>query len=287
MACHAPRVTVRLHHEQLVAAGATPARWLLMTHGIFGTGGNWRSIARKIIERRPTWGAVLVDLRGHGRSDQGTAPHTIEACAADVRALIDDLATRGARIEVASGHSFGGKVMLALRASGAPLAQTWVLDSTPSPRPELWNRTDNDVRLVWEALHELPRDWPQRDAFVAALTGRGFSTTLSQWLAQSLMPVPGGGGLRLRFELDAIHAMLQSYGAIDLWPAVEDPSLAGETHHVVADRSDTVSPADRARLAGEPPERRAHYHLVKDAGHWLHVEAPAAIIELVSGALPA
>src|SRR5205085_6580304 len=60
---------------------------LLLTHGIYGAGSNWRSIARKLNERRPEWGVVLVDLRQHGRSEPGEPPHTIAACADDLRAL--------------------------------------------------------------------------------------------------------------------------------------------------------------------------------------------------------
>ena len=42
-------------------------RRLLITHGIYGSGANWRAIARKVTEQRRDWGVVLVDLRGHGR----------------------------------------------------------------------------------------------------------------------------------------------------------------------------------------------------------------------------
>ena len=56
-------------YQERIARG-TPARWLLLTHGIYGAGSNWRGIARKLVERRPDWGVVLVDLRqALGRPD--------------------------------------------------------------------------------------------------------------------------------------------------------------------------------------------------------------------------
>ncbi|HSM35677.1 MAG TPA: hypothetical protein VK837_04695, partial [Longimicrobiales bacterium] len=55
----------RLAHERVVADGATPGAWLYVLHGIYGAGRNWGSVARALVERRPDWGAVLVDLRGH------------------------------------------------------------------------------------------------------------------------------------------------------------------------------------------------------------------------------
>ena len=251
-----------------------------MTHGIYGSGANWRSIARKIVERRPEWGAVLVDLRGHGRSERGAPPHTIAACADDLRACFDG----AGGVEVIAGHSFGGKCVLALRGAKYPVTQTWVLDSTPSVRPGMWERPDNDVRQVWEAMRELPKTWAKRDDFVAALLARGHSKTLAQWLAMSLHPNEAGG-VTLALELDAVEAMLADYYAIDLWSAVEDASLPGEVQMVIAERSDTVSAADRARLAAEPPERRVHTHLIP-AGHWLHLDAPAAVIDLFATNLP-
>jgi len=39
-------VTARLHHD--FVAGEAPRAWLLMTHGIYGSGANWRSIARQL-----------------------------------------------------------------------------------------------------------------------------------------------------------------------------------------------------------------------------------------------
>jgi pimeloyl-ACP methyl ester carboxylesterase len=78
---HTRAVPARLYHERIAQSDAAPDRWLVLTHGIYGAGSNWRSIARKVNERRPEWGVVLVDLRQHGRSEPGPPPHTIAACA--------------------------------------------------------------------------------------------------------------------------------------------------------------------------------------------------------------
>ncbi len=303
MAWHAVRVTARLHREPVAASGAAPVQWLLMTHGIYGSGGNWRSIARKLVERRPAWGVVLVDLRGHGRSEIGAPPHTIAACAEDVAACMGELAGDGLRVDAACGHSFGGKVVLALRERlrerRPAVVQTWVLDSTPSVRPAMWDRPDNDVREVWQAMCELPREWPRREDFAEAIMARGHPRALAQWLAMNLDPIEGAiepavegatesgaRGFRLGLDLAAVKAMLLDYYAVDLWSAVEDPTLPGDIHVVIAERSDTVTADDRARLAAEPPERRVHAHLVAGAGHWLHIDAPTAVVDVIAGALP-
>ena len=151
----------------LKSAAGTPARWLLMTHGIYGAGSNWRSIARKLHERRPDWGVVLFDLRGHGKSDGGEPPHTVAACAQDVLALIDELGG----VDAISGHSFGGKVVMATRAA-APARPIWVLDASPSAAPAIAAAPPPTVVGLLDFMARAPR-WPDREAFVQAVVGAG------------------------------------------------------------------------------------------------------------------
>lgn len=263
----------RLYHERIARTGTTPARWLALTHGIYGAGSNWRSIARKLNERRPEWGVVLVDLRQHGRSEPGEPPHTIAACADDLRALIDELGG----VRAIAGHSFGGKVALATRALTQP-RQTWVLDASPSARPGA-AADSNTVMQVLELMERAPRGWARRDDFVASVIRAGHDEGLARWLAMSLQPEPGGT-LALRFDFPALREMLASYYATDLWGALEAPG--GDVEVVVAERSPAVSAADRGRLAAAPPN--VHVHPV-DAGHWLHIEAPGAVVDLLASRL--
>ena len=57
-------------HHALVTAegGGAPSRWMLVLHGILGSGGNFRTIARRLVAARPEYGFALVDLRHHGQS---------------------------------------------------------------------------------------------------------------------------------------------------------------------------------------------------------------------------
>jgi esterase len=260
----------RLHHERVAAATAT--RWLALVHGIYGSGGNLRTIARKLVERRPEWGIALVDLRGHGRSELGDPPHTIAACADDVRAFI---AALDVPVDALAGHSLGGKVMLAARAS-VHAQQTWVLDASPSAgAPD-----DRDSVALLAVMEQLPARWTRREDFVAAITAAGHPASLGQWLAMNL--VADGSGFALRLDLGAMRALLASYFATDLWAALADPA-PGAVHLVVATRAHTLSSADRARAAALPPHVTIHE---VPTGHWLHVEAPATVVDLLASSLP-
>ena len=264
----------RLHLERIARSGTAPARWLAITHGIYGAGMNWRAIARKVNERRPEWGVVLVDLRNHGRSERGAPPHTIAACADDVRAMFVD------GIDAIAGHSFGGKVVLATRAALA-VRQTWVLDASPSARPDAIDDPDNTVVRVLRMMQRLPTSWPRREDFVAAVVADGHDAGLANWLAMNLAH-DASGVFHNKLDRAAISAMLLDYYATDLWSSLADPR-GGAVEIVVATRARTLSTEDRTRLAHAP--QHVHVHPI-DAGHWLHIDAPDAVVELFESQLP-
>ncbi len=247
-----------------------------MTHGIYGAGSNWRGIARKLTDRRPEWGVVLVDLRQHGRSEPGTGPHTVAACADDLRALITELGD----IRAIAGHSFGGKVAGATRALVA-IEQTWMLDASPSPRPSYMTDPGNSVIRVLELMERMPKTWTRREDFVAAVIAEGHDQGLAQWLAMNVVPDPAGG-VTLRLDTSALREMITNYSALDLWPTLLDPAH-GRVEIVVAQRASVFTPADRERLGHVPAHVRAH---VIDAGHWLHIDAPGPVVELLAQFLP-
>jgi hypothetical protein len=116
---------------------------------------------------------------------------------------------------------------------------------------------------------------------VAAVTAAGQAPALAQWLAMNVVP-GAGGAFELRLDLAAMREMLADYYARDLWAEALDPA-GGELEVVIAERSQALDAADRARLERAP----AHVHVHRvDADHWLHVEAPVAVIELFAGHLP-
>jgi esterase len=268
-------VPARLYHERIARSDVEPARWLALTHGIYGAGSNWRSIARKLNERRPEWGVVLVDLRQHGRSEPGEPPHTIAACADDLRALCGELGG----VEAIAGHSFGGKVALALLVDAAPeLREMWVLDSSPGPRPE---RAENDVtRRVLAALRALPAQLESRSQFIAALEQRGIPAAIARWLAKNV--VREGELLHFALDLDAIEQMIADYDRIDLWPAVERALPHVTLRFVLAGHDSAVPLADRRKLEALNADGAIDLHVLPGAGHWLHVDDPEGLLALMT-----
>lgn len=285
------------HHRLVTAKGSEPDAWLLMLHGMFGSGPNWHTFARTLCAARPDWGAVLVDLRMHGQSTDAPGPHSVRAAAADLLALQDQLGHAGHAVRAVLGHSFGGKVALvyqhlvAERGAG-PLAQTWVIDASPSARPEAMTDADNTVVRVLHMLRDLPASFPDRDAFVAAVRARGFAEPLARWLSMNLERRADGYVSRL--DAGALESLLRDYYELDAWPMVEDfvdapgRRASGQLAVVIAGRGSALGPDDRARFAGlAAAGENILVSTIERAGHWVHVDAPDELLELVSAHLPA
>jgi pimeloyl-ACP methyl ester carboxylesterase len=262
---------------------------MFLLHGIFGSGNNLRPLASRLVERRPEWGMVLVDLRQHGRSQNASPPHTMRAAAQDLIALAATLARDQKPVRAVCGHSFGGKVALAYRAGVPDVEQTWMLDSSPSARPNAMYE-HGWANLALTAMESMPPSFPTRDAFVALLTGRGFAPPVATWLATNLDHWAEHGDYRLRLDLLAMRALLSDYYASDLWEAACDEEAPGSLHVVAAGRSDALSPEDLEHLEQLERHKRSaapvHLHRIPDAGHWVHVEALDPLSELVAAALP-
>jgi esterase len=263
-----------LAHALVTAPDARPERWVVFLHGILGSGANWRTFARQIVAARPAWGAVLVDLRLHGDSQDAAPPHTVAAAARDVAELV---ATLPGPAEAVLAHSFGGKVALAYARDHA-VGRLFVVDSTPGARPD--GRGSESTKHIVELLTTLPHDLADRSMFTAWMEERGVSRPIAMWLAMNVRPVPNTTRYTFRVDIAGIRALLEDYFAMDLWSVLEHPPAdrAMEVDFIVGERSDVVDAADRARAAACP---RTTVHVIADAGHWVHVDAPDALRAIV------
>ncbi len=249
-------------------------------YGIFGAGRNWRSIASRIVRARPPWGAVLIDLRMHGESQGFEPPHTLDACAADLKALAEGTALPPAAV---LGHSFGGKVALSYlsRAStGDELPhQVWIMDSPPSARDAV-----GDAERMLGTVRSLPSRFSSRAAAIDDVRQAGFPDRVANWMSANLARSEEGYGWKLDF--DALELLLHDFFRLDMWPIVEDPPAGTELHFVKATRSNvmTEGEAERIRVIGRA--RPVHLHEV-EGGHWLNADNPDAVLSLLERHLPA
>ncbi len=254
----------------------TPSRWMMFLHGLLGAGANWRGIATRFVAARPGWGAVLVDLRMHGDSQGMPGPHTLQTAAADLIALEASL---DLRLHGLLGHSFGGKVALQfLDLRDRPLDECWIIDSPPGPRVD--PRADHTTLRVIEHMRGLPTTFESRNQFVQMVIEGGFDESLARWLALNL--VRRDGVLSLRVDLPAIVSLLESHYATDLWPVVERRCHQTSLRFVIGGQSTVFVPDQRARVAAMANAGLVQAFTIEDAGHWVHADAPDALLRLLT-----
>ena len=268
-----------LHRELVTAPDGNPGSHLVFLHGIFGSGRNWTTVARRLVRERPEWGALLVDLRQHGSSQGFPPPHTLASAASDVGRLI--LASERP-VRAVLGHSFGGKVALEFaRGGGAAgvLETLWVVDSTPdsrAPGGSAWE--------VLEALRGAPGPFESRSDGVATLQAQGVPESVARWLVTNLEERKGGWSWRI--DPADMEAMLRDFFRADLWSVVEEPPEELEIRLIKAEESSVLSSAACRRV--EEAERstgRVHLHRVA-GGHWVNADNPDALLSLLREKLP-
>lgn len=240
-------------------------------HGVLGQGRNWRSFARRAIEGL-NLRAVLPDLRNHGAHPARTGPHTLRAAAEDLQELS---ATSGTP-DVVVGHSLGGKVALEWLGTGLlpDHVSVWVLDAPPGidVMP-----TQVDPADVLQNLREAPVPAESREPVRAFLRERGLPEGIVMWLLTSAER--RGAHWDWVYDLDGVQAMLDDYWARSRWDLAEDP------------RVNLVQAADGGRWSDRELEQAtqsaASFHVLPNAGHWLHVDNPEGTLGLLRPSLRA
>ncbi|HEY5739033.1 MAG TPA: alpha/beta fold hydrolase [Gammaproteobacteria bacterium] len=236
---------------------------LLILHGLFGSGRNWQSHARRLAE---FFDVVTIDLRNHGQSFHADEMD-YSLMAADVERLIGDLDLGACNL---LGHSMGGKVAMALALeSPQTVARLVVADIAP-----VIYRHDHD-ELVDAALGLAVDAIGARADADRELQSAVPDPGLRAFLLQNL--VRDGDNWRWRVNWRAIQRnMRQLTGFVELaddWH-VDVPAL-----FIRGAKSDYVGAAEIEQI--ERHFGNAEIATVDDAGHWLHAERPQAFIERV------
>ena len=283
-----------------LAAGGTPWRFALVDqlwHGrTFGdrTHREWRHPPR--VQTAAANGACAVDLAASAVGD----------FAAHVRAV-----NPHCRVAAVIGHSLGGKI--ALRhlarlgdANALPPhpAQWWSLDSVPSAVAHPDDDPHGVQRVIDAVRNHLPRTFAAREELGTALSampgGVTFPRDLVDWLGTNLAPADPTAGatspLTWQFDPDGAAALYDAYKRDDgaLRVALDPPmggggrhngsSVVHEVHVVRAERSERWPKDTVAALVARAKERgsRLRYHALKDAGHWLHVDNPGGLRDVLA-----
>jgi pimeloyl-ACP methyl ester carboxylesterase len=243
---------------------------MIMLHGIYGRGRNWQAIAKAVVAARPDYACWLVDLPHHGESGAGAHGDSIRGFAEDLQDWCD---AEGLVPDVVLGHSFGGKVALALaeRLQNQPL-QVWVIDSTPetkSPGGSAWDM----LRLI----RGMPQTFATREEAAEAIMAGGYSRGVATWMSSNL--VRRGEQFEWQLDFSVMEPLLHDFFTTDLWPVVEHHAPGHTLHFLKASTSSAMSD-DAASRVEALSDAQVSLHR-RDGTHWIHAESPAIVIDLL------
>jgi len=236
---------------------ATP---VVVLHGLFGSAGNWRGVARRLSGDRRV---LAMDMRNHGRSLHDEAM-TYPVMAADV---LDTLDAAGIERAVLMGHSMGGKAaMVAALQAPERVEKLVVVDIAPVVYTHSHAELVDAMRRLDVAALGSRAEADQR------LAGGVEDDATRQFLLQSLEKADTG--YRWRLNLDALERAMPDLVGFpgDIGGAFEGPTL-----FLYGQKSKYVQPEHRPRIEALFPG--AEYAAIENAGHWVHAEQPAALVE--------
>lgn len=234
---------VRIRYED---GGSGPGLPVLFVHGLAGDSEMWRA---QVDHVRRTRRAVLLDLRGHGRS--GPSPegdYSMSALASDVLAVADALELKRF---VLVGHSMGGAVVLAA-STAAPGRVAGLLFADPA----------GDVS-------RLPKDRLQ--SMVAKMSGPSYADFMKGWFGVNLENGKEATRTLVMRDLEktppeVVRACYLGLAAYHPKPALE--AFKGPMLTVVLPGSDRASSYQNL-VPGLTAVK------VKDLSHWLMMDDPA------------
>ena len=224
---------------------------MLIAHGLFGSGRNWSSMAKRLSNDRRV---LVVDMRNHGLSGWNDS-HRYDDLAADLAEVIE---SNGGCADLV-GHSMGGKASMKLALDYPRMIRRLVVaDIAPVAYT-------HDQNHLIDAMRSVELDGiRQRSDADAMLGGRVDDSGIRAFLLQSL----DISKRRWRLNLEVLQAEMN---AIVGWPQI-DREADHPTLFLSGGDSDYVSQEGRAAARRNFPNAR--FAGIPGAGHWLHAEKP-------------
>uniref|UniRef100_R7W3M4 Cytochrome P450 716B1 n=1 Tax=Aegilops tauschii TaxID=37682 RepID=R7W3M4_AEGTA len=244
------------------------------------------------------WKMVLVDLRNHGSSARIkglSPPHDMSSAAKD---LADLVKARGwTWPDVVVGHSMGGKVALDFAES---CSRGDYGESAALPKQVQKGSCANSVVYEYMAqrLITTPKDGMTEQEMtiryidnssqwvVDHMVSLGFSKSLSDWIGSNLKK--DNEHVTWAFDLQAATDMFNSYRDRSYWGLLENPPKGLEISIVQAELSDRWHPEDVQRLealsrrGSRPDAGKVSLHVLPNSGHWVHVDNPKGLLEIMA-----
>lgn len=236
---------------------------VVLAHGFSDDGLCWTPVA-KVLEA--DYDVIMVDARGHGRSDAPEQGYNAMVMAADLAGVITGL---GLQKPAVLGHSMGGSTTMALAGSYPDLPGAILIEDSGAHNRWSGNSAEAQERL---------KQWRERMIKLQSKTHEALlefaRTDMPTWSEAELEP---WADAKLRFNLNALNR--QGAGDID-WPQILStitcPALLLTAD---PDRGASVTPERAAEMKELVPQLQVVH--IPGAGHNIRREQFGPYIEAV------
>lgn len=239
---------------------------VVLAHGLFGQSRNLGALARRLGATRQV---VTPDMRNHGDSPKDE-DHGYAAMAGDLAALIEDL---GGCADLV-GHSMGGKAAMACALTRPGLIRKLVVMDIA---PVVYSHSQNHLIDAMEALdlNSITRRSEADAALAQAIETPGLRAFLLQSLDFKAKPP--------QWQLN-LSVLRRCMNEITGWPDdLPREGFEGPVMAMVGAESDYVDEAGQQALRDLFPQIRVV--TLKNAGHWMHADAPEAVADTLAAFL--
>lgn len=240
-----------LLHSNILGQGEP----LLILHGFFGMGDNWKSLAKLFAK---DFEVHLIDQRNHGRSFHSD-DFSYELMVGDLGYYINHHQLKNINL---LGHSMGGKTVMLFATSFPELVNKLIIADI-SPR---YYSTHH--QFILEALNAVDFNTLTRRSEIKEVLSHYIDNKgIQQFLLKNVY-WKEKGQLAYRFNLDSLTENVEEVG-------VALPSFAvfeKETLFLKGENSGYISNNDLSLIKAH--FSKAKVKTIKNAGHWLHAENP-------------
>jgi pimeloyl-ACP methyl ester carboxylesterase len=233
---------------------------VVILHGLFGFSDNWQTIAKALSENHLV---VTPDLRNHGRSPH-VSSHTYPEIAEDLNTFLDE---RWMFSSAVIGHSMGGKAAMQLALTHPDKVERLiVIDMEPG-------KSDSNHTEIFDAMLSLDTERlaSRKDAEVF-LGDRIKEPGTVQFLLKNLSREPEGFAWKMNLPV-LLHHYQDVLAPITGIP-FEKPTL-----FIRGGNSDYIRDEEWPSVLELFPNARLA--TIEGAGHWVHVDKPLELLELI------
>lgn len=249
-------------HSKIIGSGQP----LLILHGYFGMGDNWKTLGNQFAEH---YEVHLIDQRNHGRSFHAD-DFSYEVMVDDLKTYVDYHKLENINL---LGHSMGGKTAMLFAVKNPSLMDKLIVaDISPKTyKPHHneilagLNSIDFSVQISRKLVDE------QLQQFIPEVGVRQFLLKNVCWREK--------GKLDFRFNLDSLTKNNPEVGkALPI-----DTEFDGPTLFLSGGNSGYITENDFLLIQTHFP--KAVIKTIENAGHWLHAEQPIIFFNAVQSFL--